>query len=82
MTDARATAATVCDLVKRINPVLAEHDAKIQAGVLADLLATYLARYQGADASGVREVMIQEHIAAARRLIPVNEAILRDEGSA
>ena len=65
-------------LVDQIRPLLAGHDPAIQGGALADLLAIFVAGHH----PDIRERVMAETVAAARDLVPVNVAMLIDEGRA
>jgi hypothetical protein len=61
-----------------IGPMLRGLGPDIQGGVLADLLATWLAGIQGPDAAAVRDELLEAHVHLVRALIPVNEKIILD----
>lgn len=57
-------------------PLFAGRDPEVVGAVLADLLAMLLAGHVGEDAAALREQLLEVHIAAVRRLIPVNVQIM------
>jgi hypothetical protein len=64
----------VAEAIDAIRPHLAGRPPEIQGAVLAELLATYLAGYQGNAAEALREELLAHHVATVRELIPVIEA--------
>jgi hypothetical protein len=66
-------------IVRKIIPLLAGQHPTVQGGVLADLMAIYLAGHQGEGAEALREELLALHVATVRQLIPVNEALMRGE---
>lgn len=63
-------------IAETIHPLLAGHPPDIQGAVLCDLLAMWLAgHYQGGNA--LTDALLAHHIATARRLVPVNIALLK-----
>ena len=64
-------------LVEQIRPILAGKPSVIQGGVLADLLATWLAGHMIMDKPRqtftLREQLLAAHLKVVRLLIPVNE---------
>jgi hypothetical protein len=67
----------IARLVDWIRPLLADHPPEIQAGVLADLVAIWLAgHFAGDKTTDLRETLLKLHIEAVRKLIPINEAHL------
>jgi hypothetical protein len=76
----KAQAAEVAALFQRICPLLAGHSPEVQGAALADLLALFLAGYQGPGAAEVREELLALHVETVRGLIPANEAMLREWG--
>ncbi len=79
MSDADAHQVRV--LVQRIKPILAGHEGSVQGGVLADLLAIWLAghrdRSSDTGTEAFREEMLALHIATVRDLIKINHKIIR-----
>jgi hypothetical protein len=61
-----------------IGPMLHGLGPDIQGAVLADLLAIWLAGFQGPDAEAVRDELLDAHVHLVRKLIPVNEKIALD----
>jgi hypothetical protein len=64
----------------RIYPILSGLGPDIVPAVLADLTAMWLANWQGNDATKVkkmREQMLTEYVSLVRKLVPINEAIIR-----
>ena len=63
-------------LIDAIRPLLAGKPAPVQGAALADLLATWLAGHRAdekAQTDWLRAVLLEEHIATVRELIPENE---------
>jgi hypothetical protein len=65
-------AADVVTIVDRIKPLLAGRDPEVQAAILADLLAMFLAGC----APAFRDEVLQMHIEYVRHLTEVNEKIM------
>jgi hypothetical protein len=61
-------------LYERIRPILAFEPSGVQAAVLVDLLATWIAVH----APALREEILETHIAFVRKLIPVNARIIAE----
>lgn len=70
----------VADLREKIRPLLAGHEPEIIGAALSDLVATWLVAHQGPadEIDAVREQILQAFIALVRRLMPVNERMLRE----
>lgn len=71
-----AMALEVDRLVERIRPILAGHPPDVQSGVLADLLAIWLAGHVGSHAEKVRKKLLADHLKLVRKLVPPNEKIM------
>ena len=65
-------AARVQKIGAQVAPFLAGEGPEVQAGVLADLLAMFLAGH----ANFLREEILQRHLRAVRDLIEPNERLL------
>jgi hypothetical protein len=70
-------------LVEAIRPILAGHPAPAQGAALADLLAIWVAGHHAdttpsggatAETERLRAVLLENHVALVRQLIPENEA--------
>jgi hypothetical protein len=62
-------------LTQQIREMLAGKPPEVTGAILADLLAMYLAGHIGdgdETTEGLRELMLQVHVEAVRKLIPVN----------
>jgi hypothetical protein len=68
-------AAAGIALAKTMMPLLAGRGPFVQGAALADLVAMYLAGH----APELREEVLALHVAAVRKLVPVNAAMLRGE---
>ena len=73
-------AKTVEAVVNAVKPLLAGYEPEIQSAVLADLLATWLACFQGPVKDQAREDFLAGHIDLVRELVPINEKALKDAG--
>jgi hypothetical protein len=58
----------VRELVERMRPILAGHHPAAQGAALADMLAMWLAGHE----ASLREPLLNAHVVAVRRLVPVN----------
>src|SRR4051794_13500784 len=76
------------ELVARMAPILLGHSPEVQSAALADLVALWLARHQiidgdkfviGPEIDDTREKMLDEFVGFVRSLIPVNDAIIREQ---
>jgi len=72
------------ELVDQITPILYGHNSEVQGATLADLLSMWLAGHHVLGdrerTQALREQMLDFHVDHVRILIPINEAIARDEG--
>ena len=70
-----ADAVVIAKLVHRIGRLLTGRPAQVQGGVLADLLAIWLAghivRGDQAATDALREAVLAMHIDAVRQLVPI-----------
>lgn len=66
-------ANTIVAISETIGPILRGLGPDVQGAVLADLVATWLAGFQGEGAEGLRRDLLAAHISLVRELIPVNE---------
>lgn len=66
------------DVSNQIKPILAGHPPEIQAAVLADLMAMWLAGHQGPpdEIEEFRNKILDAHITLIRRLVPINEKMI------
>ena len=58
-----------------IRPILAGHPPQVQGAAVADLLAIWLAGHP----AEVRKSLLEMHLATVHKLIPVNEAMIREK---
>lgn len=67
-------------IVRRIHRLLAGQPAQLQSGVLADLLAIWLAGHivlgDPAETDRLRKELLDEHLRMVRELLPVNHEII------
>jgi hypothetical protein len=88
MPDEDDTLESVLATSAAIHPLLAGLGPELQNAVLADLTATWLAGFQGANVEILRAELLKAHISMIRELVPVNEQILlqrlmgQDDGQA
>ena len=67
-------------LVERIRPLFVDRDPQVVSGVLADLLALLIAGHTErtpAKTKELRDGVLKIHLAAVRKLIPVNDEMLQ-----
>jgi hypothetical protein len=64
-------------IVEACKPHFAGHDPMVQGAALADMTAMWLAGHMGPKA--FREVLLNDLIDTIRKLIPVNEKIIRSK---
>lgn len=76
--DNKADARLVAEVSQSIMPMLGGLGPDVQAAVLADLVATWLAGFQGEGAEGLRRDLLKMHVDQVRKLIPANEKIMLD----
>jgi len=77
---AKKQAMMAGNLAASIAPMLTGHPPEVQGAVLADLLAMWLAGHvlnDGTPATEYREALLAELIKTVRRLVPVNEKIIK-----
>lgn len=88
MTHAIPSPDDVDALVEEIRPLLANRNPDLVGAALADLTAILLAGHVVLDDLGevdvkanaqFREALIEIHITAVRRLIPINEAMIMEQ---
>ena len=60
----------------KIAALLAGHPPEVQGAALADLLAFWLAGFEGPNAADVRAMHLAVHLAQVIALVPVNEEML------
>jgi hypothetical protein len=70
-----AVAVDIVNRVEEIRPLLAGLGSEMQGGILADLVAMWLAGHM-ADRPDFREEILRHWLDAVRALIPVNERII------
>lgn len=77
------TEAQIVELVERIRPLLADHAARVQGGVLADLLAIWLAGHivpnDQRETDKLREEILRLHVQIVHQLIPPNARAIHGE---
>lgn len=78
-TDGHA-AEHVEEIVDRIRPILTGHAPQILGGVLADLVAIWLAGHVGADGhiDRYREKILADLVETIKKLVPVEVALLQE----
>jgi hypothetical protein len=77
-----AAAVEAATVARAIQPLLAGRSPEVQSAVLADLVAMWLAGHlflDGADATALREEFLAMFVDAVRKLIPINEDIIRGQ---
>src|SRR5258705_12584064 len=76
------------ELVARIAPILYGQESEVQSAALADLVALWLAGHQvidgnkfvtGSEVDDTRDKMLDEFVERVRSLVPVNDAIIREQ---
>lgn len=75
----RSTSLAI-ETAQGIAPLLAGLGPDVQGAILADLVATWLAGFQGGaddDTAEFREAMLADWLVAMRSLIPVNEQMIQ-----
>lgn len=74
--DRKAAVEAALELRDTLWPLLAGKPPAVQGAALADLLATWLAGHVSEDPAltdKLRAVLLAEHIATVKKLIPINE---------
>ena len=78
MSDAAAKALKSEAISEQISSMLHGLGPDIQGAIVADLVATWLAGFQGPGAEAMRNALLEAHVQTVRQLIPVNEKIMLD----
>jgi hypothetical protein len=72
---------TAIDLAKSIHPLLADHPAPVVGAALADLLSLLIAGHivdgNPRETQRVRDRVLDEHIRAVKRLVPLQDEMLK-----
>jgi len=85
--DSKITAVAVSELVECISPYLTRKDPVVVSAALADLVATWLAGLvangdpESAESWDYRNQMLGEWHKCCKDLIPVNVAMLKEQGA-